>query len=244
MNNMVFVIHNIETGKEHDLTTQIMPGSALGRFVIQWSPDSRYLIMNARRREHDQDGIYKVDIKTGEQTPLLLSEKPRSFFYSKIAPDGTSLFYLNSSESALMKYDLETKQKREVYKSSEEIGHTSLSPDGKYLAFRYVYDKPNDLWIISTSGGDPKKVGTLPIDQSIQWPVWTPDSRSVILTVSKSRKVYRFPIDGSKPSILEISMKNARHLEIHPDGTTIVYDKKIPGGNKIWAIENFLPKKE
>ena len=243
MKNMTFVIHNIETGKEYDLTTQIKPGSGLGSFMPRWSPGSRYLIMTARKNIHDEDGIYQVDIKTGAHTQLV-SFPGKEGILPQIAPDGSSLFYLRTIDGTLTKFDLKTAQKTVIFQSKKQLFYNNLSPDGKYLAFRYWFDNPNDLWIVSTTGGNPKKVGSLANDERIGWPVWTPDSRNVVVIAVNSRKVYQFPIDGSPAFMLEISMKNKRHLEIHPDGNRVVYDMEQAGRNQVWAIDNFLPKKE
>lgn len=263
--NMLFVIHNIETGEEYDLKTDLLLVRPPNKTIRpRWSPDSRSLLLHAwdlNDQGESINGFFLTDIKTGEHKllldckNLLLKEKGtsrRRGFCPQFDPDGNNLYYLKegdwSYDTALEKYNLKTMKRTEIYRSDSAISSEyALSPDGNYLAFHYRYDNPNDLWIISTNGGKPKKVGSLADDERIDYPVWTPDSRNIVLIARNSREFHIFPIDGSQPGILDIPIELATvdgHLSIHPDGNRIAFTGKLKsGGPKIWAIDNFLPKK-
>lgn len=239
----IFVIHNIETGLENDISTELYLRPNNQWYVPRWTPDSQYLLLHASKNgKGGNREVYTVDIKSGAHK-LILGGENLNFRadFPQMDPEGKNIFYLKGQRS-FNKYNLKNQQHIEIFSSDIQIYFTELSPDGKYLAFRYWFDNPNDLWIISTNGGKPKKVGSIPIDDLIDWPVWTPDGKSVLVTARKSRKVYLFPIDGSKPTILELTMKDKTQLRIHPDGTRFVYDKTLKGGFQIWSLDNFQPK--
>ena len=269
--NMVFVIHNLETGKEYDLKTNLIPCFyQFKRLKLKWSPDSRSLLVHGQiYGNHFQNdrkiGFFLVDINTGEHKLLLdfeegLLEEMEDYWdagrYPQYDTSGNSLYYVKEDildtrrhYYTFVKFDLKTKQKTKIYRSLSRILSTTLSPDGKYLVFSYRQnqDNPNDLWIIPTSGGIPQKVGSLPNNEIIVSAVWTPDSRNIVLIAGNSRKIHQFPIDGGQPRILDMSSEIATvggHLSIHPDGNRIAYTGKLKiGGLQVWAIDNFHPKK-
>ena len=251
---MDFVIQNLETGEEYDLNTNLHSGNYMYGFNPQWSPDSKHLLLHGKLEQlTSENGFYLVDIKTGEQNPVLLNvlkpeksdfETPEIKSFPYYFPGGKSLFCLSESQKGFIKFNIETKTANEFYVGDEEIHYPALSPDGKYVAFRYSSENPHELWMISTKGGEPIKVGSLSDDDSIDWPVWTPDSENIFIIARNSKKVHKFPIDGSESSILNISIKGTPScLRIHPDGKSIVYSERYAIGYKVWAIDNVLPKK-
>ena len=242
---MVLVIQNVETGKEYDLETKLLPGTSQGWFEINWTADSKSLLFIGRPEEDPGNpGVYTVDIKTGTQNLILNVggwEENRQINFPHMGPEGKSLYFLGGS-GEFHRYDILDQKLTEIFRSEKQIYFTDLSPDGKYLAFRYWFDNPGDLWIISTSGGNPRKVGGFSGEARIDFLSWSPDSKRISLVERTSGKLHIFPIDGSPSS--EVAIINvSNNLSIHPNGKMIVFDQRREGGSKIWAIDNFMPEK-
>jgi len=201
-------------------------------------------------------GFYLFDIKTGKRTPLLEEEATEHEGTIKLvglgpelAPDGKTLYYLkrlkpDSFKRALMKYDISSNTKTILHEDENGIGFAALSPDGNFLAFGFALEKPNELWVIPTDGGEAHLIGGLDEGQPIAYPEWTPDSRQVIAYAWNSKDLYSFPIEGGKPAKLDITLEDGRYLSIHPDGKRIAFTHTPRAGGDIYIMENFLPKPE
>lgn len=244
---MVFVIHELETGTEIDLETDLYPGTSPGWFVPRWTPDSKLLLVMAQKADKEAPGAYTIDILTGKTTllgePGAQGMRPLIGF-AQFGSDEKKLYHLWKKKT-LASYNTDNHQTTRIFDSDKQIYYTEVSPDGKYFAFRYWFDKPNELWILSTDGGEPTLIGSLPEDDKIDYPCWTPDNRNVVLVSRETGKIYKFPIDGTGPVILNLPIRVNSILRIHPDGKQIVFDQATTDKSHsgVWALDSFMPKK-
>jgi len=243
---MLFVIHNMETGEELELQTDLAIGASMGWLKPRWTPDSKSLLLHGSISRY-VDGFYLIDIKTGKRTRILEKDaggNEKFGFWPQLAPDGNTLYYLNSDARKLMKYDISSGEKTILHESKKrEIYFTALSPDGNHLAFRHSFKTANELWIISSYGGEPQYIGSLDEGEYIDWPEWTPDSRQIIVIARKSRELYVFPIEGGKPTRMDLLLKESEYpVSIHPDGKRFVFTHSPKSVSEVWAMENFLPE--
>ncbi len=186
-----FVIRDVETGKERDISTNLFVGGIDQWFVPRWTPDSKSLLIASIGAK---EGVYTVNITSGAHQ-LIFEDKSlkTKVYFPQMDPEGIDIIYLKGTTKSFYKYNIKNQQHTEIYKSDKQIYLTELSPDGKQLAFTYWFDNPNDLWVISTSGGKPKKVGSIPMDDSIAWPVWTPDGKKYSCYSKKIKKSVSIP---------------------------------------------------
>ena len=242
---MLFVIHNMETGEELELQTNLAIGATVPWLKPRWTPDSKSLLLHGSISRY-VDGFYLVDIKTGKRTRILEKDAEgdeRVGYWPQLAPDGNILYYLNGDQRKLMKYNISSGEKTVLHESEGNIYFTALSPDGNYLAFRHNFEPANELWIIPTNGGEPRLIGSLDKEEFIDWPEWTPDSRQIIVIARKSRELYAFPIEGGKPTRMDLLLKESEYpVSIHPDGKRFVFTHRPKSVSEVWAMENFLPE--
>jgi Tol biopolymer transport system component/DNA-binding winged helix-turn-helix (wHTH) protein len=79
---------------------------------------------------------------------------------------------------------------------------SSLSPDGRMIAYSRMKNGQRDLWVEMVSGSDPKPVTTDAWDDSS--PIWSPDSLELaFLSVRGKPGIYRVPFLGGPPCLVK-----------------------------------------
>lgn len=133
-----------------------------------------------------------------------------------------------------------------------------FSPDGKWIAFTGQYDGDEQVYVMPTRGGVPKKLtyyparGPLPprwgYDNQVYG--WTKDGKSVLFRSMRDgwdltdTRLYTVPADGGLPAPLAMPVSGAG--DFSPDGTQVVYSplvrdfrtwKRYQGG---WAQDLYI----
>lgn len=99
-----------------------------------------------------------------------------------------------------------------------------FSPDGSMVAFSGTYDHNTDVYVVSASGGQPKRLTWHP-DPDIAVG-WTPDGKDVLFrshrySYSDPDQLYTVPAAGGFPQELPLSM--AESGSYSPDGSQIAF---------------------
>ena len=87
-------------------------------------------------------------------------------------------------------------------------GHESgplFSPDGKWIAFTGSYDGNPDVFVMSSQGGEPKRLTWHPGNDNVVG--WTPDSKKILFTSGREayadfERLYTVAVDGGIPTVL------------------------------------------
>ncbi len=110
-----------------------------------------------------------------------------------------------------------------AYEGEEKF--SSLSPDGKWIAFTAQYDGNDDVYVMSSGGGEPQRLTWHPIsDQVIGW---TADGK--ILFRSKrdnphaDSRIYTLPREGGIPTL--IPLEPAAWISFEPGGPRVAFQK-------------------
>lgn len=146
-----------------------------------------------------------------------------------------------------MSYDLETKQKKEIIRSSSQIIHYDQSPDGKWLAFKDGDEGVACLRTIPSEGGEKRTLMKLDKGEGINGLVWSPDDRYIYYSKweegsSKSGacSLWRIPAEGGRPEKFDLTMDAFGKLSFHPDGKKLAFNSwRLE--SEAWVMENFLP---
>ena len=133
-----------------------------------------------------------------------------------------------------------------------------FSPDGEQIAFTGQYDGDEQVYVIPSSGGEPRQLTYYPARGPLpdRWGVddqvygWSPDGKSVLFrsmregwTMSETR-LYTVPADGGLPKVLPIPVSGGGTFS--PDATKVLYSplardfrtwKRYQGG---WAQDLFI----
>jgi Tol biopolymer transport system component len=248
----LFSILNLGTGEERQLRPSFdkMDPYAEGP---RWSPDGRSLLVTAHKNS-SQHGVYRVDVETGATT-LLIKPTRQMIVRAEWSRDGRSIVYLEGDPAHIVRRDLATGRDTELAALAGPLGSPkiALSPDGTAVAFTAKDEKSAKpvitLRIVDAGGGRPPRELYRGADgESLAWPVWAPDGRSLFFRSSTGvdtprgpsyrQQYWRVAIDGGRPEKVNLPPPAIR---ISPDGRQVAYstgDQK----SELWALENLLPQ--
>ena len=89
-----------------------------------------------------------------------------------------------------------------------------FSPDGKWIAFTSERTGNNDVFIMPSTGGEPKQLTWFSGDDQALY--WTPDGKGVVMSSARGANawgspLYVQPIDGSVARPLGMGIARAGH---------------------------------
>ncbi len=237
LRSLILVIRSVKTSHDRELPLKLgrLGGHA---FQPQWSPDSRFLLVQGRD-EDLQQGIYRIDRETGAVTPIVQSETPcpmDCLEWPVWSPDGKVIFNRWLRRSIVAR-DAESGRETAIHTNlPTRVSHLGVSPNGQRLAFvmRDGQSGKTFLKAMPTTGGKAVELVDLPAPAPISAGqpavqlAWTPDSRHLIYAVGigggKPRtEFWRISTSGGKPQRLGLTLEG-----VLPYGLTVA-----PGGNRI-----------
>jgi Tol biopolymer transport system component/DNA-binding winged helix-turn-helix (wHTH) protein len=202
-------------GEQYSLYVKLLDGGAALRLTREtgaedrapaWSPDGQRLAFT-RATESGCEILVVASLGGGERRLGPCGDKD----YRRLAwsPDGRWLAVPRrnaSSQLFLELVSLDSRERRAVTHPPPQIlGDTSpaFSPDGSTLAFsRNVSDGTGDLYSVSVSGGEPRRLtfdnrDTIGLD-------WASDGKSVLFSSSRAGiySLWRVPASGGDPAWL------------------------------------------
>ncbi|HME09123.1 MAG TPA: S9 family peptidase, partial [Bryobacteraceae bacterium] len=184
---------------------------------------------NDNKRLH----LFVLDVASGKSRQLTTgSHYEHSIDWS---PDGKQIAFVSNrepNEDQFFNYDLFTwnvstgEQGRLTATENAEY-RPHWSPDGKAIAYEGTKRGLTDLettmedthiWVMDADGKHRRELGA-GIDNRQDEPGWTADGRAILTTVQErgERHLYRFPVDGSKPSLVIGGRGNVGAWSVHGD---------------------------
>jgi Tol biopolymer transport system component len=235
-------IMNMDSGEEIELLPKLRNLGGL-----RWLPDGKSFIVLGTD-ENDQTGLFRLEARTGEIDLVVTGDS--GYHAMRCSPDGKKVFYeadlWKEKIFRIIRYDIDTQQKKVVYKSDWQIFRMDLSPDGKQLVF---YEGKDDaLKIISVDGGQPRVLLKLE-DGGINSVAWSADGKDIFFskTIEGSKvgkcELWRIPSEGGEPVKFDFAEDGLIDLNIHPGGSLIAFTL-WQADEEVWVMENFLPKGE
>jgi len=218
--------------------------------TVAWFPDGKFILIRGVA-EGQRLGLFRVDIATGKAEAILILDDMGGFHGPVLSRDGKRIFYdlddWKNDTFRIMSYDLETKQKKELIRSSSQIIHYNQSPDQKWLAFKGEEEGVVCLRTIPSEGGEKKTLMKLDKGEGINGLVWSPDGRYVYYSKweegsgkSGACNLWRIPAEGGRPEKFDLTMGGLAKLSFHPDGSKLAFNSwRIE--SEAWVMENFLP---
>jgi Tol biopolymer transport system component len=231
----------VDTGEYRELFPDLR-----NMFRMSWFPDGESVLVVQSLVV--SGGIHRVNVKTAGVRTLVTDGS--GFHSPRCTPDGKKVLYEDDSWQdrvfRIMSYDVESGQKKEIYRSSQQIIRMDISPDGKWLAFLEWADSA--LKVMPPDGGQPRVLYKFEGDWSTSV-AWSPDGKYIYFTRGSNGKMgrqelWRIPSAGGEPVRFDLAADGSmENLDIHPDGRRIAFDSARPGRD-VWVMENFLPKRK
>jgi len=218
--------------------------------TVAWFPDRKFILVRGVV-EGRRLGLFRVDIATGKAEACLILDDMGGFHGPVLSRDGKRIFYdlddWKNDTFRIMSYDLETKQKKELIRSSRQIIHYDQSPDGKWLAFKEREEGVGCLRSIPSEGGEKRTFLRLEKGEGINGIVWSPDGRYIYYSKweegsskSEACSLWRIPAEGGRSEKFDLTMDGLGKLSFHPDGSKLAFNSwRIE--SEAWVMENFLP---
>jgi Tol biopolymer transport system component/DNA-binding winged helix-turn-helix (wHTH) protein len=200
-------------------------------FFPAWSPDGRYIAFS-----HGKWGgvpeIYLVPALGGP--PRKLIELPHAKDCKIIpnwSPDGKFLIFSDQSTFAstcavyqLSLEDLKTRQLTAAPPGSNGDGSAAYSPDGKTIAFVRNTKDVEDIYLMPTSGGEPRR---LTFDNRLLLGLtWTPDSKEIIFSSNRGGATFglwRLSVNGGTPERVPVGSDRAFAPSLSLKGHRLAY---------------------
>ena len=172
----------------------------------------------------DSDGANEITVPTEENG-----------YAPQWSPNGASLVYntFGSVGSRLIVMDLMTARSHTVATAPRNMQYITpiFSRDGSSIVFARSGENGSDLFSISASGGEPRRMTSLRGTENAQ-PSPSPDGRRYVFTSDQQNhpELYITDADGSNVELLtnfDFSTKNYRSdADWSPDGRVIVYQER------------------
>jgi Tol biopolymer transport system component len=254
--NVVIVIQSAESGEKREILPPLFQPSRLA-----WSPDGQSFLVQAAQAYGQGEGLYGIDVLTGEVEPLVLWTTDEPVFGSWGRNTHELVLFrlylgsagINDERSRISVLDLETGQ--ESVLAERNVYWPAVSRERGQVAFtQRTEDSSGELVILPIGGGEPHTL--LHFETSgPEWPlnlVWGPDGRHIYYMLRGQRGqseddpvrgLWRMPVTGGEPQKLGWATEaylGEASLRFHPDGSRIALVRRQEGA-EVWVMESFLP---
>ncbi|UCC82138.1 MAG: PD40 domain-containing protein [Gemmatimonadota bacterium] len=234
-------IRSVETGEARQLRVPDL--DLFGDF--RWFAEGQHLLVPGVDR-NERDGVFKVDIQTGEAEPLPAFWDIEIARLIDWAPDAGSVYYRvwQGEETRIAVMDLERGVQRVL---SDEYPNppVALSPDGRQLAFAVGGGGERSLMLMPATGGVPRELHRFQTEKNYNVfdITWSVDGRYLLYVRpwDGAVELWRVPGVGGEPEKLDLSANRISKIRFHPDGRRIAFEAGSRGA-EIWVMENFLPE--
>lgn len=178
------------------------------------STDGRYIVFTSHRSGTRQ--IWRMDIDGRDQKQLTFGDQPKDSAYSAaLSPDGREVFFLKTGDglSGIWKVSIDggdaVKVSRLTHAAAEDF--LSISPDGRWLAYRHVSTQPEakrdgattQIGVLPTDGNAEPRLFDLPMRRAIIQ--WSADSNAFHYDAGtfNTSSLWRQPLVGEPQKLID-----------------------------------------
>ncbi len=252
------IIYDSNTGGDRKLTTDLYGAGPDYWQQPQWSPDGKSLLVHGMTDEDKLQGLFLVDINTGDRTPIMVKKlepkgsRERISRFSVFSNGGKDITYLSPDQKEIITRNIANNKESVIYKDKDELLQFKLSPDGSRIVFGYNFTNRYALYTVPYSGGEKRKLLNTKDKDTPYVISWTADSKHIIYEVGtygnkEPHEILRVAADGGESErivLLEdlFSQGLVRNIEIHPDGQQVAIDLTTGQDVEVWELENLFKK--
>jgi len=205
-----------------------------------WSPDGKSIYFF---RRGEASGIYIAPAEGGAAREVLatsLGDRRLRRARFDVSPDGRTVAYPDEIPGqqtiALFLLDLNTMQTRQITNpplASEGDGDPAFSHDGKSLAFRRDTLDLQQVYVMTSGGGEARLLTFNLIAHAIDGLAWTPNDREIIFGGKQLRRV---SVTERGPAIANVSYVPGPSVFPAIHGNWLAYVQAATNAN-IWKLE-------
>lgn len=180
----------------------------------KWSPDGKWIAFNS-----DREGGTNVFVIPSVGGPARqITDHSSATSLGGWYPAGDALIATSGRESlrtTLYRVDLASGRMKRLLFDNRRILQPSVSPNGKWIAYTqgslsdvirkgYRGAAAYQIMVLPADGSGPARQLT-DGDRNSMWPVWSPDSKSVITASERGgglQTLWKLPLEGGKPTAL------------------------------------------
>ena len=243
----VLVVRDIESGRERNLRP------ALSAFIQpRWSPDGRKILVRGIDA-HNREGLFLLDIASGQTREAVLfpgnAAYPATFQWS---PDGTAVWYDNSSVGAILTRDFVSGREHVIVNYKDESMRLMqwpgfrVSHDGNSIAYTgmiFHESTADTVVVVRRLGGTPQEIARATSPERVEFEDWMPDDGGVLIVKrnvkNRTNVLCEARLDGSPIRPLDISAPAIVNVNLRRDGKAITYTAGM-NSTELWVLENFL----
>jgi len=221
----VVTIRDIATG----LAREFQPNIQAGYSAMLWSPDSRFVAMNAADFDGRHHGIFRLDVESGTVAPLALTtsadELVTEYVDQPWSADAAKFYYLRIFEGGgkgrvLVERDLASSEERELMPRGAWA--ISLAADKKHLYYYDVSKTDNVLIERVVASGVEREIA-----RGVNGISLSPDGRFLATTVRSGTRGRSAVIIDLKASQEVLRLDAFKALAWAPDSQAILMWKGV-----------------
>ena len=237
-------IRQMDTGSQRELKLK------LGYFFFpRWSPDGRELVVRARDLRGRNDGLYRIDVESGETTLVVTPYPGQSL--PQWAADGRHVYYRRGT--SIVQRSLASGDERDVVRiPTERLAEFAMSPDGQHVVYLGSQATPGSegLFLMRVAGGEPRLLLSAKAPERLMFRFdWTADGAAIAAVTrhddNGNQVLWLIPTDGGKPRRLDVDIDNwliGDGFKFDRAGKRVAFAASAgQPGLEIRALENFLP---
>jgi TolB protein len=218
-------------------------------FIVNWSPDSKYVSFTEMRNSGPDMKNMKADICVARADGMgelkKITGDPGREFGASWAADGKRIFFGSSpaddpKKSELFSAKADGSDPRQLTKGTMRSSAPEVSPDGRKLVFNgeNVEHKPQ-IYLINTDGSGLK---ALTEDTTLAFfnPVWSPDGKKIVYYVEKGDQkdqVWVMNADGGGKTLLTGNIGHNFYPTWSADGKRIVFSSKRDDAQALYSMK-------
>jgi len=256
-------IRNLATGEERELKSSM---SYIYYQSLAWHPDGSALLIRGMRVGDIVIGLHRLNVTTGEITPVLLAKGGGAYYAwaenPSFSPDGRYIYFRTYEADStgvaayrISRLDLQTGGQEDVFLPTlpAEVRLFALSPDGTRIVFGARSGKLDYIGVVPVAGGEFKVIYEYPAGEYIRGfsgLIWTADGKGVLYHRIRIGHDANHPADdfwlmsadGGSPRKLLSLTGVIMSLTVHPNGREIAFS----ANESVWefrVLENLFPPK-
>jgi serine/threonine protein kinase len=177
--SQVIILHDLETGKERQLT-----GGGENLDAMVWTINDQIIFSSNRG---GNTNLWVIPVSGGEGVQITKGAGPDIGL--SISASGNELVYLQQQKVGyIWRSNSDGSSLRQISFDERDIADVSFSPDKKNIAFTMNDPDPlkvtSDIYVVDREGNNRRRLTTG--NTRVQFPMWSPDGRRIMYSVRTS----------------------------------------------------------